>query len=107
MRDYIQKEIVIDGRNIPYQIFTADDYLEAKYSWSDEEFEKFYEENYKAVELISEIMAVKQSFFLMRRVNYGCGTLSEALYDLKEKLIMELFIEYNLEFDEELVGNYY
>lgn len=112
MRKYIYNEIKIDGRNIPYAIVTAEDYLLAKDILDgnaedyDELFEKWEEENYEIYELITQILALKQSCFLMRRVSYSCGTLSDGLYCLKNRLIIELKEKYNFDFDDDFVENY-
>jgi len=106
VRDYIGDRISIDGRMIAYRLVTAYDYLQAKCEWSDEEIEDFCEKNYKVYKLINQIMALKQSCFLMRRVSYSCGSLSEHLYDLKERLIVELVKDYGFEFDNQFVEDY-
>lgn len=112
MRKYIPNNIKIDGRNIPYAIVTAEDYLLAKDILDgnaenyDEILEKWENENLEIYERITQILALKQSCYLMRRVSYSCGTLSDGLYHLKNRLIKELKDEYNFDFDEELVENY-
>lgn len=106
MRDYIQGRIKIDGRNIEYRLVTASDYLEAKNEWSSEQIEQFCNENYEVYKLINQIMALKQSCYLMRRVSYSCGSLSDNLYDLKLRLIDELQEKYQIEFDDDFVENY-
>lgn len=112
MRKYIPGNISIDGRNIPYTIVTAEDYLVAKKIIDsdaenyDELFEKWENENLEIYERITQILALKQSCFLMRRVSYSCGTLSEGLYHLKNELIAELKEKYNFEFDDNFVENY-
>ena len=113
MRDYIPGNIKIDGRNIPCRIFTALDYLIEKgivtldenddYEDSFEEFMNKDNGN-EIYDLITEILALKQSYYLMRRVSYSCGTLSEGLLRLKNSLVYELKDKYNFEFDEEFVG---
>lgn len=112
MRKYIPGEIKIDGRNIPYSIVTTEDYLLAKDILDgdaenyDEIFEKWEEEHSEIYEKITQILALKQSCYLMRRVSYSCGTLSDGLYRLKNELIAELKEKYNFEFDDEFVENY-
>lgn len=106
MRDYIPGRISIDGRNIEYMLITAGDYLEAKNEWSEEQIEEYCENNYEAYVLINQIMALKHSCYLMRRVSYSCGSLSEDLYSLKLRLINELREKYQFEFDDDFVENY-
>lgn len=106
MREYIPGRIRIDGRNIEYRLITASDYLEAKYNWSEEELNDFCEKNEETYTLINQIMALKQSCYLMRRVTYSCGSLSEDLYYLKLRLIKELKDNYNFDFDDDFVENY-
>jgi len=103
LRDYIGGRISIDGRMIEYRLITASDYFIAK-EYSEEEIEEFDESGVKT--LVNQIMALKQSCFLMRRVSYSCGSLSEDLYDLKLRLIFELREKYAFEFDDDFVENY-
>lgn len=109
-REYVPNQISIDGRNIPYQIVTARDYLLEKelIDETEESFESFMEKdkNYEIYDKLTQILALMQSHYLMRRVSYSCGTLSEGLWQLKNELIWDLKNNYNFEFDEELVGDY-
>jgi hypothetical protein len=107
IRGYLGDYLHIDGRYIWYRLVTAADYLRAKQIIiNDEELEDFCENNYKIYELITQIMALKQSCFLLRRVSHSCGSLSDGLYDLKLRLIYELKEQYDFEFDDEFVDNY-
>ena len=106
MREFIGDRISIDGRMIEYRLVTASDYLRAKYDYTEEELEDFYEKNYKICEVINQVMALKQSCYVMRRVSYSCGSISESLYNLKERLIIELHEKHSFEFDDDLVDNY-
>ena len=107
LREYIPGDIRIDGRNIPYSIVTAKDYLEAKklLDGSNEAYEEWLEidENFQIYTLLSQILGLKQSCYLMRRVSYSCGSLSDNLYYLKNRLIVELKEKYNFEFDDDFV----
>lgn len=105
MRDYIGGKISIDGRMIEYRLITASDYLEAK-GMSEEEIEEFSDVNYTIFQMINQIMALKQSCYLLRRTSYSCGSLSSDLYELKLRLIQELKDNYDFEFDDEFVENY-
>jgi len=100
MRNYIKREISIDGRNIPYPIYTAIQYL-SEYDGVDIEDEEWYEDNYDKVQLINQIIAIKQSCYLLRRVSYSCGSLSDDLFQLKLRLIRELQEKYEYRFDDE------
>lgn len=102
MREFIGDYINIDGRMIGYRIDTAYNYLQAK-GLTDSETEDFIEENYEAYLLISQIIAVKQSCWLLRRTSHSCGSLSDHMYLLKIKLIKELREKQEIEFDDELM----
>ena len=107
MREFIGDHIQIDGRMIGYRIFTASQYLEEKYpEWSESKLDKFIDKNYSLYEMLNQVMALKQSCFLLRRVSYSCGSLSDCLFNLKLELIQKLKNEYNFEFDEDLVESY-
>lgn len=108
LREYeCEDNLHIDGRNIPYQIVTAGDYLYAKNeNWTDGDLEKFTDENYDICKRISQIMALKQSCVLLRHTSHSCQSLSDNLLDLKLELIRELKEKYNYEFDEDLVESY-
>ena len=100
MRNYIKREISIDGRKIPYPIFTAIEYL-SEHDGIDEEDENWYEDNYGKIQLINQIIAIKQSCYLLRRTSYSCGSLAHDLLQLKKRLMKELKDKYNYEFDDE------
>ena len=70
---------------------------------SEKEVEDFSEKNHYVYERITQIMALKQSCWLLRRTSYSCQSLSDGLYSLKLRLIHELRDEFNFEFDDELV----
>lgn len=102
MRNFIGDHLRIDGRMICYRLVTASDYLQAQ-GMSEEEIDQFAEERHQTYKLINQIMALKQSCFLLRRTSYSCGSLSDDLYSLKMRLIHELRNEHNFEFDDEFV----
>jgi hypothetical protein len=106
MREFIGDRISIDGRMIQYKLVTVCDYLETKHEMDEKQIEKFCEEKYEVYKLINQIMALKQSCFLLRRVSYSCGSLSEDLYELKNRLIRELREKYKFEFDDKFVEDY-
>lgn len=101
MREYINKPVKIDGRKIPYPVFTAADYLELHDKTED--IDEFMEKNYEIYKTISQIMAIKQSCFLLRNTTHSCQSLSDDLYDLKLRLISELKEKYNYKFDDRWV----
>lgn len=106
MRDYIGDFIKIDGRMIHYRLVTAGDYMRAKHGLTDDGYEDFVENNYEQYQLLSQIMGLKQSCFLLRRTSHSCGSLSDNLYSLKNRLIRELREKYDFEFDDDFVENY-
>jgi hypothetical protein len=108
LREYgCEDNMHIDGRNIPYQLITAHDYLYAKNEeWSEEDVEKFQEEQCSIYDRITQVMALKQACVLLRHTSHSCQSLSDGLFDLKLELIRELSDKYNYDFDEELVESY-
>ena len=111
-RKFSGKEIKIDGRDINYDIVTAIDYLIAKNvdglgEIEDEELiVDWMEENYGIYKRITQILALKQSCYLLRRTTHSCQSLSDGLYELKNELIAELKENFNFEFDDEFVENF-
>lgn len=105
MRDFIGDNIIIDGRMIGYRVHTAYEYLKLK-GLDEEEIEDFQENKYDIYELITQIIAVKQSCWLLRRTRYSCGSLSDGMLDLKYKLINELKENYDYDFDDDLMEKY-
>lgn len=106
MREYIGDYIHIDGRDIWYRLVTAYDYLKAKGVVEQDELDDYIERNYEMYGVLNQVMALKQSCFLLRRVSYSCGSLSTGLYDLKNRLIIELKEKYEFEFDDQFVEDY-
>jgi len=104
MRDFIGDKIHIDGRMIAYRLVTVCDYLRAK-GYSEKDIEELAEEKYETYEIINQIMALKQSCYLLRRTSHSCGSLSDGLFSLKCRLINELRYEHNFYFDDEFVEN--
>ena len=102
MREYIGDHLKIDGRMICYRLVTATDYLRAK-GMTEAQAEAFMDDNHAAYELINQIMALKQSCFMLRRTSYSCGSLSDGLYRLKGRLIRELREAHGVEFDDAFV----
>jgi hypothetical protein len=102
MREFIGDNIHIDGRMIQYRLVTARDYLKAK-RWSEKKIDEFADKQYEVYQMINQVMALKQSCFLLRRTGYSCQSLSDDLYSLKMRLIRELKDQHNFEFDDEFV----
>ena len=103
MREYINEKLHIDGRKIPYPVYTSGEYLRMHDGISDEEMEDWVEENWEISKLINQILAIKQSCFMLRNTTHSCQSLSDDLYDLKIRLIAELKENYDYEFDDDWV----
>lgn len=103
MRDYIDRNIRIDGRLIPYTVYTSWEYFELHDRIED--VESFVESNPEIEELVTRILALKQSCFLLLHTAYSCQSLSDSLYGLKLKLIRELKEKYSYEFDDAWMEN--
>lgn len=103
MRDFIPGGVRIDGRMIPYRIFTANDYFEAK-KYSQREINKFFKSD--ICDLVSQIMGLKQSCYLLRHTSHSCQSLSDNLYNLKLQLIHELREKHDFIFDDQFVEDY-
>jgi hypothetical protein len=88
---------------IPYRLVTAYDYFKAK-KYSEDQIEVFFDN--EIGDLVSQIMGLKQSCYLLRRVSYSCQSLSDNLYHLKNRLIHELRDNYSFEFDDDFVEQY-
>lgn len=100
MRDYIpNRNFCIDGRNIPYPVFTSCDYFALHDGVED--IERFTDSHSELNELVSQIMALKQSCYLLRHTSHNCGSLNEGLYHLKLRLIAEAKEKFNYSFDDE------
>ena len=111
-RKFSKKEIKIDGRDIAYELVTASDYLVAKnidelgFCEDVEDLENWIENNYEIYERLTQIMALKQSCYLLRRTSHSCQSLSDGLYKLKNELIIELKEKYNFDFDDNFVESF-
>lgn len=106
MREYTGKNVKIDGRDIPYPVFTAAQYFELHDGVKGQDaLEDFEDKNYEVYKLVTQILALKQSCFLLRHTEYSCQSLSDGLHDLKMRLIWELKEEHGYEFDDEWVEN--
>jgi len=98
MREYINSPVKIDGRNIPYPVFTAADYLTHHDGIAD--VERFIDTQYEIYEYLTKILALKQSCFLLRHTTHSCQSLSDALYKMKCQMICELAEKYDYLFDD-------
>lgn len=100
MRDYIpNKNFCIDGRNIPYPVFTSYDYFTLHDGVAD--IENFICSHHELDVLVSQIIALKQSCYLLRHTSHSCGSLNEGLYYLKLRLIAELKEKFDYSFDDD------
>lgn len=102
LREFIGDNIHIDGRMIQYRIYTVYHYLKAK-GLTEEQIYDFQTKQYDLYKAINQIMAIKQSCFLLRRTSYSCQSLSDNLYSLKMRLIREVKEKYNFDFDDDFV----
>lgn len=98
MREYINRPVSIDGRNIPYPVSTAYEYFELHDRVDD--VNVFADNNPEICILVNQIIALKQSCFLLLHTTHSCQSLSDDLYQLKLRLIQELKEQYNYEFDD-------
>jgi len=106
MRPFIGDGINIDGRRIEYQIFTAHCYFQEKMGWSEEEVDQFICTNSEIYERVTQILALKQSCYLLHRTSHSCQSLSDGLYRLKNELINDLRHKHSFDFDDSFVENY-
>ena len=80
MRDYINRNIRIDGRLIPYPVYISWEYFELHDGIED--VEDFVDSNPAIEELVTPILALKQSCFLLRPTTHSCQSLSDSLFSL-------------------------
>lgn len=99
MREYINSDIRIDGRTIPYPVFTSCEYF-ALHDGIDD-IDNFIDRNPEIDKLVTQILALKQSCFLLRHTTHSCQSLSDSLCDLKIHLVKELTEKYKYAFDDE------
>ena len=99
-REYRKERLRIDGRTIPYTISTASGYLAAHDDMPDEKIDDFYNKNPDLYTRINQIIALKQSCFLLLHTSHSCQSLSDDLYALKIELIKEIKEKYGYEFDD-------
>lgn len=100
MRDYIPNHnFRIDGRNIPYPVFTSYDYFLLHDRVED--VDSFIDSNIEIDNLVTQIIALKQSCYLLLHTAYSCQSLSDGLYQLKLRLIAELKEKYSYSFDDD------
>lgn len=105
MRDYIPCHISIDGRTIPYRIVTVYDYLvEKDIIKTNSDYEAWIEsdKNYEIYERLSQLLAIKQSRFLLYHTSHSCQSLTDNLKNLEYELINDLK-ELNFDVDMELI----
>ena len=97
----------IDGRNIQYTLETASDYLYAKHeNWSSDDLDAFIDNNFEQYQTLNQVMALKQSCFLLRHTSHTCGSLADGLFALKNELISKLKKSYNFDFDDKFVEDF-
>lgn len=107
IRPYIDnKKLSIDGRMIPYPLVTAGDYLEARYSMTEQGVDYFKDNNYEQYTMLNTIIAMKQSYVLLRSTMYSDGSLSKDLYAHKNDMVAKYNETYDEPFDEDFYENY-
>lgn len=104
LREYINSVVKIDGRNIPYPVSDSSQYFVLHDGIK--EVDDFMEENHEIDEMVTQILAIKQSCFLLRNTTYSCQSLSDSLYSLKIRLIKELNEKYNYKFDDDWMESF-
>ena len=107
IREFVKGNVSVDGRNIGYRLFMANDYFKLKYNLSEEEVDKIIDEQEDLYNLVGQILALKQSMWLLDRTSHSCGSLTDSLWLLEARLIKELKEKHNHEFDNNLVNKYY
>jgi len=98
MRPYIKADMNIDGRNIPYPVDTACEYLRLHDNVVD--MDEFVDNRYELLQRLNQIIALKQSCFLLRHTAYSCESLADDLFSLKLELIRRTKEEFGYEFDD-------
>lgn len=99
MREYINFDITIDGRMIPHPVFTSSQYFILHDNIDN--VDNYIDANPEIDELVTQILALKQSYFLLRHTTHSCQSLSDGLYFLKMKIIKELAEKHRYIFDDE------
>lgn len=109
IRPYIGSEkLDIDGRMIPYPLVNARDYIMAKNpDMTDEEYKEYANKHHEQVRMLDVIIAIKQSYILLRHTSYSCDSLPDSLYRHKEEMVMKYNELYpDNPFDESFYDNY-
>ena len=103
MRDYINQKYQDRWKIDSYPVYTSWEYFELHDGIED--VEDFVDSNPAIEELVTQILALKQSCFLLRHTTHSCQSLSDSLFSLKLKLIKELKEKYNYNFDDVWMEN--
>lgn len=107
LREYgNESKLKIDGRNIPYRLVTAADYLVAKNEgWNMEDVKQYKSVFPSQFIMLNQIMAIKQACVLLMHTSHSHHSLAKDLLALKRQLILELDAV-GVEFDEKLVDRF-
>lgn len=100
LRTYLCEGVNIDGRKIPYTVVTSSDYFVMHDGIDPEKVSEFEETHPEITSLVTQIIALKQSCFLLRHTTHSCQSLSDGLYQLKLRLIKELKDSHEYSFDD-------
>jgi len=91
----------IDGRQLPFNIKTADDYLRVVMKLNDEQVEDYYNYRWETIDLITQIISLNLSIHILRRTNHTCQSLPDSLRELRGRLIGELNNKYDVVYEFE------
>lgn len=109
VRPYIGVEsLSIDGRRIPYPLVNDRDYIMAKnLGMTDEEYDEYADNRPEQLQMLNAIIAMKQSYVLLRHTAYSCDSLSESLNQHKKEIVERYNEMYPDEpFDESFYDHY-
>lgn len=92
----------VDGSLIPYDILTAADYLCKKEGMAQKDIERFQDQDPYLYEMLTQILSLKAACFVFRHTSHVCGSMADALFSLKCRLIEELKGK-GIDFDDDFV----
>ena len=98
-------KFLINGKQIPYTVTNAADYFMIHDQISLKEIDSFIENNHDLYKIVSEIIGLKISCFLLWHTTNVCQSLHDSLVDLKKSLIKELKTDFGYIFDEAWLEN--
>ena len=93
---------IIDGRMLPYYpVINAVEYLLRHDGLSQKDVDRLMDNQYEMVVLLSQIIGLKCSCYMLRNTTFMCESVPDSLYRLKNELIKELAEKYQYTFDDE------